>query len=58
MTPTCDPDGALHNIVVAPGLLCCHQSISAEGQVLIVAGNQVPGDGAAEQESATDRQQG
>lgn len=43
---TCDPDGRLHHIVATPGLLSCHQPVSAKRQVLIVAGHKVPGDGA------------
>lgn len=43
---TCDPDRRLYHIAAAPGLLRCHQPIPAKGQVLIVAGHQVPGDGA------------
>lgn len=43
---TCDPDGRLHHIVATPRLLGRHQPISAEGQSVVVAGHQVPGDGA------------
>lgn len=43
---TCDPDGRLHHIVATPGLFCCHQPVTAERQLLVVAGHQVPGDGA------------
>lgn len=52
MRPTCDPDGGLHYIAAAPGLLCRHEPISAEWQVVIVAGNQVPGDSSAKQEKS------
>lgn len=55
---TCDPDRRLHDIVAAPGLFRRHQPISAEWQVLVVAGHQVPGDGALKQGAVTNRQQG
>lgn len=49
---TCDPDRRLHHVVAAPGLLSRHQPVSAEGQVLIIAGHQVPGDGAEKEPRA------
>lgn len=44
---TCDPDGRLHLVVATPRLLGRHQAVPAEGQIVVVAGHQVPGDGAA-----------
>lgn len=53
---TCDPDGRLHDIVATPGLFRRHQPISAEWQVVVVAGYQVPGYGALKQGAVTNRQ--
>lgn len=50
---TSDPDRRLHHIVATPGLLSCHQPVSAERQLLVVAGHQVPGDGAGGRVSQT-----
>lgn len=43
---TCDPDWRLNHIVATPGLLSSHQPVSAKWQIVIIAGHQVPGDGA------------